>query len=91
MPIRLVKGDRALDVSLTCGRAPAATAAPGLRAAAGERIRFLDVLRATAAVSVLLQHALERASDTGRAIVDALSPGVFGVVLFFVISCSGAQ
>lgn len=50
------------------------------------RIIFLDALRFIAAAAVLLQHSLERYGELGRKFCDAVSPGVFGVVLFFVIS-----
>jgi peptidoglycan/LPS O-acetylase OafA/YrhL len=50
------------------------------------RVRFLDALRFVAAAAVLMQHSLEFHNATGKVIVDTLSPGVFGVVLFFVVS-----
>jgi peptidoglycan/LPS O-acetylase OafA/YrhL len=50
------------------------------------RLVFLDALRFLAAGAVLLQHALEREGELGSRIVNFLSPGVFGVVLFFAIS-----
>jgi peptidoglycan/LPS O-acetylase OafA/YrhL len=50
----------------------------------GRRLLFLDGLRAIAAVSVLIQHMFERTVlNEGFKIV---SPGLFGVVLFFFIS-----
>lgn len=59
----------------------------------GPRIVFLDTLRFIAAAAVVCQHVVEKAVPLGGAIVGAigvivgaLSPGVFGVVLFFMIS-----
>lgn len=52
----------------------------------GLRIVFLDALRFVAAAAVVLQHVIEREGAWGAIIVAALSPGVFGVVLFFIIS-----
>ena len=51
-----------------------------------QRIVFLDGLRFIAATAVLVQHGFETQGPIGRTIVDLLSPGVFGVVLFFMIS-----
>jgi peptidoglycan/LPS O-acetylase OafA/YrhL len=51
-----------------------------------QRLVMLDSLRFIAATAVLAQHALEQQGTIGRAIVGLLSPGVFGVVLFFLIS-----
>lgn len=50
------------------------------------RVTFLDSLRLIGAAAVVLQHFAEDYSDTGRTIVSLLSPGVFGVVLFFIVS-----
>lgn len=50
------------------------------------RVTFLDVCRFIAAASVLSQHSLERTDGLGRRFCEIFSPGVFGVVLFFVIS-----
>lgn len=50
------------------------------------RIVFLDALRFIAAAAVLLQHSLEQNGELGRQFCDIFSPGVFGVVLFFIIS-----
>jgi peptidoglycan/LPS O-acetylase OafA/YrhL len=50
------------------------------------RIVFLDALRFIAAAAVLLQHSMEHQGRLGTKIVGTLSPGVFGVVLFFIIS-----
>lgn len=55
-------------------------------AAARPRVVFLDYLRFIAAFAVLFQHAVESSGPTGRTVVDFLSPGVFGVVLFFMVS-----
>ncbi|MGH1572241.1 acyltransferase family protein [Methylobacterium sp. P31] len=52
----------------------------------GHRIVFLDALRFVAAAAVVFQHVVEREGPRGQALVAALSPGVFGVVLFFIIS-----
>lgn len=52
----------------------------------GMRIVFLDTLRFIAAAAVVFQHVVERQGSWGQAVVAALSPGVFGVVLFFIIS-----
>jgi peptidoglycan/LPS O-acetylase OafA/YrhL len=50
------------------------------------RIVFLDALRFVAAAAVLLQHSMEHQGRLGAKIVGILSPGVFGVVLFFIVS-----
>lgn len=50
------------------------------------RLVALDSLRLIAATAVLMQHGLEQRGWIGQQIVDWLSPGVFGVVLFFLIS-----
>jgi peptidoglycan/LPS O-acetylase OafA/YrhL len=52
----------------------------------GPRIVFLDTLRFIAAAAVVFQHVIEIDGPSGAAIAAALSPGVFGVVLFFIIS-----
>ena len=52
----------------------------------GHRIIFLDALRFIAAAAVVFQHVIELEGPWGKAIVATLSPGVFGVVLFFIIS-----
>ena len=49
------------------------------------RVVVLDCLRFVAAAAVLLQHSIER-GEIGGEIVEWLSPGVFGVALFFLIS-----
>lgn len=56
------------------------------RPAAARRLAFLDTLRFIAASAVLLQHVAERSGGFGSRLVGLLSPGVFGVVLFFVVS-----
>jgi peptidoglycan/LPS O-acetylase OafA/YrhL len=43
-------------------------------------------LRFIAAAAVLFQHGVEQQGEIGQQIVGALSPGVFGVALFFLIS-----
>ncbi|MGJ4856544.1 acyltransferase family protein [Labrys sp. La1] len=50
------------------------------------RVVFLDTLRFIAAGAVLFQHVAEKESGFGQWIVGMLSPGVFGVVLFFIVS-----
>jgi|GEM_PF-1736616 len=50
------------------------------------RVTFLDSLRFIGAAAVVLQHFAEDYSETGRIFVSFLSPGVFGVVLFFIVS-----
>jgi peptidoglycan/LPS O-acetylase OafA/YrhL len=50
------------------------------------RINFLDALCFIAAGAVLFQHAVERQGGQGMEIAGVLSPGVFGVVLFFIVS-----
>jgi peptidoglycan/LPS O-acetylase OafA/YrhL len=46
----------------------------------------MDSLRFVAAAAVVMQHSFEGRGEIYQAIVDALSPGVFGVVLFFLVS-----
>lgn len=50
------------------------------------RLVTLDSLRFIAAAAVLFQHGVEQQGAIGQQIVGALSPGVFGVALFFLIS-----
>ncbi len=50
------------------------------------RLVALDSLRFVAAAGVLFQHGVEQQGAIGQQIVAALSPGVFGVALFFLIS-----
>jgi peptidoglycan/LPS O-acetylase OafA/YrhL len=50
------------------------------------RVTFLDGLRFIAAGGVLFQHIAELHSATGFDLVAVLSPGVFGVALFFLLS-----
>lgn len=50
------------------------------------RLVILDSLRFVAAAAVLFQHGVEQQGAIGQRIVAALSPGVFGVALFFLIS-----
>lgn len=50
------------------------------------RIVFLDTLRFIGAGAVVFQHFVEQCGDWGQKLVGALSPGVFGVVLFFIVS-----
>ena len=52
----------------------------------GLRIVFLDSLRFVASAAVVFQHVIEKEGRWGELIVATLSPGVFGVVLFFIIS-----
>lgn len=54
--------------------------------AATQRVAFLDTLRFIAAGAVLFQHVAEKTGEFGQWAVGLLSPGVFGVVLFFVVS-----
>jgi peptidoglycan/LPS O-acetylase OafA/YrhL len=54
--------------------------------ALAHRVVFLDVFRFIAAAAVLAQHTLEEQAGLGRMLCESLSPGVFGVVLFFLIS-----
>lgn len=62
-------------------------AAGGVRAApAHRRFAFVDVLRCLAASFVVMQHVVESSSVTSLHFLLELSPGVFGVVLFFVVS-----
>lgn len=53
---------------------------------AAQRVAFLDTLRFIAAGAVLFQHVAERSGKFGQLAVGMLSPGVFGVVLFFCVS-----
>jgi len=55
-------------------------------AATVQRLAFLDTLRFIAASAVLFQHVAEKSGKLGQWAVGLLSPGVFGVVLFFVVS-----
>lgn len=73
---------------LPVSHAPAMTeAAPAKRPAASTaRLTFLDTLRFVAAAAVLFQHVAEKSGKSGEWAVAMLSPGVFGVVLFFVVS-----
>lgn len=48
------------------------------------RLHFMDGLRCIAAISVVIQHMLEHTAANNVFVV--LSPGLFGVVLFFLIS-----
>lgn len=50
------------------------------------RVGFLDALRFIAAAAVLFQHVVEKQGSLGSEVVAILSPGVFGVVLFFIVS-----
>ncbi|KHK91012.1 acyltransferase family protein [Novosphingobium malaysiense] len=53
----------------------------------GARYEWVDALRLVAAVAVFVQHSFESSGLTFlNAIPPAISPGVFGVVLFFLIS-----
>ncbi|MCJ2177140.1 acyltransferase family protein [Novosphingobium album (ex Hu et al. 2023)] len=53
----------------------------------GGRYEWVDALRLIAALAVFVQHSFESANSAFfQAIPPAISPGVFGVVLFFVIS-----
>ncbi|MFD1559186.1 acyltransferase family protein [Paraburkholderia silviterrae] len=62
---------------------PTATSRP---AATTARVTFLDTLRFIAAGAVLFQHVAEKSGKFGAWATALLSPGVFGVVLFFVVS-----
>jgi peptidoglycan/LPS O-acetylase OafA/YrhL len=55
-------------------------------AATTARVAFLDTLRFIAAGAVLFQHVAEKSGKFGQWAVAMLSPGVFGVVLFFIVS-----
>lgn len=59
---------------------------PDRPASAAGRVVFLDTLRFIAAGAVLFQHVAEVNGEFGAWIVGLLSPGVFGVVLFFIVS-----
>lgn len=50
------------------------------------RIEIVDVLRGIAAMAVVVQHVVESSGLPGLRPLLELSPGVFGVVLFFLIS-----
>ncbi|MDQ0346858.1 acyltransferase family protein [Ancylobacter vacuolatus] len=50
------------------------------------RIEIIDVLRGIAAIAVVAQHVAASSGLPGLWYVLELSPGVFGVVLFFLIS-----
>jgi peptidoglycan/LPS O-acetylase OafA/YrhL len=50
------------------------------------RLVALDCLRFVAAGAVFLQHSIEGRGEFGGEIASLLSPGVFGVALFFLIS-----
>ena len=52
----------------------------------GRRLAFLDVLRAFAALSVCFQHTLEQSPHFRAFSRGWLNLGVFGVVVFFIIS-----
>jgi peptidoglycan/LPS O-acetylase OafA/YrhL len=56
------------------------------RAGSMSRVVILDCLRFVAAAAVFLQHSLEQRGELGGQVVGYLSPGVFGVALFFLIS-----
>jgi peptidoglycan/LPS O-acetylase OafA/YrhL len=56
------------------------------RSAGAARIAFLDTLRFIAAASVVVQHSFDRGHGPATDLVALVSPGVFGVVLFFIIS-----
>lgn len=52
----------------------------------GQRLAYLDGLRLVAAAAVLAQHLFERFHEPwARALIEP-APGVFGVVLFFMVS-----
>ena len=58
-----------------------------MNSTAKNRIEFLDTLRFVASFAVVFQHAFERRGVAAFDLAtDLLSPGVFGVVLFFFIS-----
>lgn len=50
-----------------------------------ERLEYIDAMRGIAALLVVLQHALEQAFPRSP-VLQVVSPGRFGVVLFFLIS-----
>lgn len=62
------------------------TDVPAAGSASRSRVLFLDYLRFIAAFAVLFQHAVENSGPAGRMLTAFLSPGVFGVVLFFMVS-----
>lgn len=66
--------------------APAEPRSLGTPATVAGRVVFLDTLRFIAAGAVLFQHVAEVNGEFGAWIVGLLSPGVFGVVLFFIVS-----
>ncbi|MDO6416159.1 acyltransferase [Sphingomonas sp. BIUV-7] len=51
-----------------------------------QRYEFVDALRLVAASSVLIQHIFEKSRYHILNSITNLSPGVFGVVLFFLVS-----
>jgi len=57
-----------------------------MSSAESSRMNFIDSLRFVAAALVLMQHLADRMMGPAWRLVAALSPGVAGVVLFFLIS-----
>lgn len=55
-------------------------------AATANRVTYLDFMRFIAAMAVLCQHVFEKTGIGWLNPILSLSPGVFGVVLFFFIS-----
>lgn len=52
-----------------------------------ERLAWLDVIRGIAVASTALMHLLEESSDTASRLGrELLSPGIYGIVLFFLVS-----
>jgi len=52
-----------------------------------ERLGWLDVIRGLAVASTALMHLLEESSDTASRLGrEVMSPGIFGIVLFFLVS-----
>ena len=58
----------------------------GLASSAEQRLTYIDGLRLIGAGAVVAQHLLERIDAPWAKAFNALAPGVFGVVLFFLIS-----
>jgi len=70
----------------TDGNSAGSIAAKAIPPADGERVTFIDALRFVAATAVLVQHVFEDTGIAGLRSLTDFSPGVFGVVLFFLVS-----
>ncbi|HTQ06298.1 MAG TPA: acyltransferase [Polyangiaceae bacterium] len=63
------------------------TAKDVVKAAEVERLGWLDVVRAIAVTATALMHLLEESSETARRVGNEfVSPGIYGIVLFFLVS-----